>query len=354
MTHEKTKTLLAAALACGLFASVPVTAAPADTNNGGPQAIEYADLDQKLAEAAEKAIEQYGNGKTFQLEEASKDKYLADEKNQKESWIIQAKDRSAVISVDAISGEVLTVSLSFAMDEVTEAYETHLKAAQSEAKQLNGKSETSFTQAHFFKSNNKLNQTETITFSTDDDQFLQLDAKTGKLQAYQLKYKAADVDRKITATAEKAVKSMGNSKVLPFTDIERKKYDGLNGEEVWDLKRKIEVKGDPAKYGAVEMGKDGKTFVVEATATVEVKTGKLVSVTVKPKTDNQKGKTLTEKEGIALAGPAAKKLFGVSLSDYTLKVDKDWGDYKFSSKGKESIVAKFDGYGNLLRMERKS
>ncbi|WP_193726814.1 hypothetical protein [Paenibacillus guangzhouensis] len=48
------------------------------------------------------------------------------------------------------------------------------------------------------------------------------------------------------------------------------------------------MKGDLRKYGAVERDADGRMFVVEAGVTIEGKTGKLISVTIKPKTDNQK------------------------------------------------------------------
>ncbi|MBT2765831.1 hypothetical protein [Paenibacillus sp. ISL-20] len=346
----KINKLLTITLVCSLFAATPVMAAPVHGNNGKSQVIQYADLDHTLTAAAEKAIEQYANGKVFKLEEASKSEYYVD-KNKKESWIIQAKDRSAIISVDAISAKVLTVSLSFNIDEITGDYPAYLKAAQSAGKQLNGKSELAFSEAHFFQDNEEGQKRASVTFNAEDEQFITIDVNTGKSVNYRLKYKEADVDRKIVTEAEKAVKSMGISKVQPFTNIERQKINGVVGEEVWELKRRVEVNGDRSKYKALEMV-DNRAFFVEAYATVEVKTGKLISISVPPKKDNQKPKSLTKEQGIALAKPAAKKLFGVDLSSYTLKVDKDWGDYTFSSKGKESIVAKFDNYGNLVRMER--
>lgn len=76
----KMNKLLAVTLACSLFAATPVFAAQAGMNNEGPQTVQFADMDRKLAEAAEKAIEQYGNGKAFQLEEALKGEQFVDEK----------------------------------------------------------------------------------------------------------------------------------------------------------------------------------------------------------------------------------------------------------------------------------
>ncbi|EPY05919.1 hypothetical protein PAALTS15_17721 [Paenibacillus alvei TS-15] len=79
----KMNTLLALILACSLFAATPAMAEQADTNNGGTGIVQYSDLDQKLADSAEKAIEQYGNGKVFQLEEAFKDSYFVDKKKKR-------------------------------------------------------------------------------------------------------------------------------------------------------------------------------------------------------------------------------------------------------------------------------
>ncbi|MDR9856981.1 hypothetical protein RJP21_25630 [Paenibacillus sp. VCA1] len=343
------KKILTFTLACSILAATPIMAAPLDGNPGGAETIQYADLDPKLTEAAEKAIKQYANGKAFKLEEAFKDDYY-EGKTQKESWIVQSKDRNVVVSLDAVSGKVLTVSLTYTIPEVTGDYANYMKAAQAAAKQLYPKTELAFTKAHYFKSNKAELQETMMTFVAEDGQFIAIDTNTLKPARYTLKFKAADVDRKIVAEAEKAVKSMG-VQVQPFTVIERKKpYE--TGADEWVLTRKVEVKGDFPKKRAV-IQEDNRAFVVDAIAIVEGRTGKLISVTIERASDNQKLKKLTEKEGIILAKPVAKQLFGVDLSSYTLKVDKDWGDYVFTSKGKESIIVKFDSYGNLVRMERK-
>lgn len=345
----KMNTLLALTLACSLFAATPAMADQAGGNNGGTGIVQYTDLDRKLTDSAEEAVEQYGNGKAFQLEEAFKDSYFVDKKK-KESWIIQSKDRSAVVSVDAVSGKVLTVSLSFKMEEVTGEYASYLKAAQSAAKQFHKNAELVFSKAHFFQNNIADNKTESMTFGAKDNQFVQIDTKTNKPLNYRFTYKVADMDRKIISVAEQAVKSIGIDKVQPFTNIEYEKYEG---REEWKLARKIEVKGDLRKYGSVEIDENKRAFVVEAAATIEAKTGKLISINVKPTTDNQKRKSLTKEQGVAIAKPVAKKLWGVDLSSYEVKVNKDWGDHTFSRKGNASIAAQFDNFGNLVRMERK-
>ncbi|KJB88846.1 hypothetical protein AZ66_05155 [Paenibacillus sp. E194] len=236
------------------------------------------------------------------------------------------------------------------MEEVTDEYASYLKAAQSAAKQLSKNAELAFTEAQFFQNNIVDNKIESMTFRAKDNQFVQIDTKTNKLLNFRFTYKAADMERKIISVAEQAVKSMGIDKVQPFTNIEYEKYEG---KEEWKLARKIEVKGDPRKNGAVMIDENNRAFVVEAAATIEAKTGKLISINVKPTTDNQKRKSLTKEQGVAIAKPVAKKLWSVDLSSYEVKVNKDWGEYTFSRKGNASIVAQFDGFGNLVRMERK-
>lgn len=349
----KMNKLLAVTLACSLFAATPVFAAQAAVNNEGPQTVQFAEMDRKLAEAAEKAIEQYGNGKAFQLEEALKGEQFVDEKTKRGVWYISAKDRSAIVSLDAVSGEVLTVSLNYDLDELMGDYEAKLKSAQAAAKQLNGKGELSFVRAHFFKDNEKGKESETLSFQTEDGQFIAIDMKTGKPGNYILKHKAADVDSNIIAAAEEAVKSMGVAKVQPFTEIEHRQVNGGAAGEVWELKRTVDVNGDKSKKKSFMTDGQGRAFVVKESVIIEAKTGKPVSVTIPSNEAGKKTKTLTKEESIKLMKPVAKKLFDVDLSSYTLKIDKDWGDYKFSSKGKETIVVKINQAGELVRIERK-
>ncbi|MBH5316512.1 hypothetical protein I6N90_01665 [Paenibacillus sp. GSMTC-2017] len=353
----KMNRILALTLALSLLAATPVIATSPSGGNGsdnGTEVVQYSELDATFKEAAEKAVVQYGNGKSFKLENVIKSEYFVDEKNNSTRWLIENKDRSAIVSVDAISGELLTLFLGFDISEVKGGYDKYIKAAQSSAKQLNAKSGLAFTRAELFVSNLKSNKKQSISFYTKDEQFIALDVNTSKLNNYRLKFKETDVDRNIVSTAEQALKSMGNNKSQPFTHIERNNIGATTEkEEIWILQRKIEVKDvDRKKYNALERTGENKWLFGESQVVIDGKTGKLISITVSSKKEDQKQKKLTEKQGVALAKTAAKKLFGVDLSSYKVKVDKEWGDYTFSSKGKESIVAKFNNFGDLVRMER--
>lgn len=115
----------------------------------------------------------------------------------------------------------------------------------------------------------------------------------------------------------------------------------------------VDVNGDKSKNKSFMTDGQGRAFVVKESVIIEAKTGKPVSVTIPSNEAGKKTKTLTKEESIKLVKPVPKKLFDVDLSSYTLKIDKDWGDYKFSSKGKETIVAKINKAGELVRIERK-
>lgn len=75
----------------------PVIAAQAAMNNEGPQTVQFADMDRQLADAAEQAIAQYGNGKAFQLEEALKGEYFVDEKTKEDLvYLGQGSERCGI------------------------------------------------------------------------------------------------------------------------------------------------------------------------------------------------------------------------------------------------------------------
>lgn len=347
---KKINKVLAITLACSLFAAPSAIAAQASGAAIETQVVQYAKLDQKYVKAAEKAIEQYGNGKKFKLVEAYKDEMYMDEKNKLDIWRIQSKDRDAIITVDAVSGKVLTVSLSFEMSEVTGKYETYLKTAKAAVKELNSKSELSFEQAKYAWRDLGEDKKETIIFGTKKDrQFVEIDIKTNQPLNYSLNYKVADADQKVVDVAEQAVKTMRNAKAKPFTDIERYKY---NNGEVWILKRLAEFDGKTEAH-VIMTDSQGKKLIPEAEVAIDAKTGKLISATlINVNNANKKQKALTDGQATALIKPIAKQLFGVDLSTYKLKVDKDWGEYQFSSDGKESIIGKIDKFGNLVRIER--
>lgn len=194
--------------------------------------------------------------------------------------------------------------------------------------------------AHFFKDNNKGHESETLSFQTEDGQFVAIDMKTGKPNSYILKSKAADVDRSIVAAAEQAVKSMGVAKVQPFTEIEHRQVDGEGAGEVWELKRTVDVNGDKSNKKSFMTDGQGRAFIVKESVIIEAKTGKPVSVTIPSNEAGKKTKTLTKEDSIKLVKPIAQKLFDADLSSYTLKIDKDWETINSAARAKRRSLPK--------------
>ncbi|MCR8844294.1 hypothetical protein NQ117_11415 [Paenibacillus sp. SC116] len=352
-TSRKNYRFIVLLLACSVFAATPVLAASKSIDNNGmdnkkeSQVVTYADLDPTIKKAAEEAIEQYGNGKNFKLERATKGEFFTG-KAAIERWLVENKERSAAISIDAGSGKLLSISLTFAISELTGDYEKYLKTAQLAAKQL--KADTPFAGARIDISNVQSNKRQTLNFFTKDEQFIELDLKTNKPTSYRFAIKKSNVDAKVMRAAEQAVKGLGSK--LPFTHIERYTNWGPLGKgEIWDFKRKKEVKSiDRDKYSYLAIDK-GKKYAIESQVVIDSKTGELISVFALPKTDNQKQVQLTQDKAVEKILPVVKKLFGIDLSTYQVKVDKASSDYTFSS-GKQSIFASFDEYGSLDRMAR--
>lgn len=325
-------------LALSIFSATPAMATDLKEAYRDPGIIQIAKLDQRFVTSAQKAIEQYSNGKAFQLEEALKDEYYVDDKTKKKQWIIQSKTRDAIVSLDADSNKVLTVSLQFNLAEITGAYAKYLTTAEAAVQQLYGNANVKFEKASFVR-HEALNTT-TIQFSTNDGQSVIVDMVMNKATHVSLQYKIADVDPRALSAAEQAVGQLSKGDNQPFTDAEFQR-DGKR--EVWVLKRL--VAGNNKRLRTFE---DGRQQV--ASATVGAKTRKVYQVEFNTGVPNKLKKSLTKEQATAIVQSAVQKIYGTDLKDYTLTIDEDWEDYKFSSKGKDTIVAKFTNDGQLYKL----
>lgn len=335
---KTTKKLLAPMLALSILSATPAIAANVEKPFHDPGLIQIAKVDQRYVTAAQKAVEQYGNGKSFQLEEALKDEYFADDHTKKVHWIIQSKTRDAIVTVDADSNKVLTVSVKFELAEMTGEYAKYLPMAEAAVRQLYGNADVKFEKASFFR--DETLGTNDFHFSTNDRQFVRVDAVKNEATAAFLQYKLADVDPKAVSTAEQAVGLLSKADDQPFTDAEFQRDDE---REVWELKRL--VTGNDKALG---MDEDGKQRV--ASATIGAKTGKVYRVEFLKALGDKTKKSLTKEQATAIVQAAVQQIYGTDLTGYTLTVDDDWGDYKFSSEGKDTIVANFTRGGQLYRL----
>jgi len=323
--------LCAALLALSLFSAAPAMTAPvaAEQNAGleDSDTVKIADLDQKYVDVAEKALVEYGNGQTYTLEEAFKNPYYdAGAKKQKDCWIIQSKSRDVIVSVDVESAKLLTVSLKYDISAMTEANDKFLQTARKAVQQLSGNAKAQFEDVYFFKSESPSNKKQVYTFSLTDRQFIEVDAIKNQPTNFSVKLPPSATDKKLLAKAEQAVKKMPKAKFQPFTDVVRSKFEETE-ILVFSTKKIVQ------------------------SVTIGAKTGKLYAVNLASTVTDKEKKSLTKQQATAIVKPLAKSLFGIELAKHTLTIDKDWGDYKFSSKGKEGLIAKFDNAGTLFSLE---
>ncbi|MDQ0175325.1 DUF4179 domain-containing protein [Bacillus chungangensis] len=302
--------------------------------------VDFEEVDQKYVDAAKKAIEQHSNGKAFKLDKVQKhDNHYVFETKMSEDFL-----RSDVsVYVDAKTGEVFHINLRFKADEVTGSYKEYVESAQSAVKQINSKStfQVNEMQYNWFKGG-----IEQFRFYGDDkdnkyQQYIELEAETNKVLGYRINFKPADVDEAIISAAEKAVKSIPNTTLEPFTRAIKVKFNESE-EERWVVGKITEHTNN---YGSTYVNEKESTF-----ATIGEKSGKVYEVNVPRETQYEENQ-LTNEQIVAIAKPVVQEVLGVDLSNYEPKSDSQWGGYQFSSPGKETIRIGIHNNGHLHSIE---
>lgn len=327
---KKTKTIMTSILALGVLSATPVLGAAYETGTVVSAAeqfkvLDMATVDQKYVNAAQKAIEQHGNGKKFKLDQVEK----LDDIYYFQTKMSDDFTRSdAYVHVDAKTGKVVMMNLKFNIDEVTGPYMKYLKSAQTAVKQINPKSTFQIKTMSYYW--DKKQDMEFVQFfgndaDNNDGQSIRIHPKTNQIIGYKINFNPADMDKAIISTAEKAVKSMPNTKFEPFTSALLVKNG--DAEERWIVAKQKESINDTGEKLVNEM----KSVYVEIGET----SGNIYRVKVVPQSNNSK-QALTNDQVKSTAKPIINKLMGIDISNY--KLDNDSGlEYKFSSKGKDSI-----------------
>ncbi|PUA37565.1 hypothetical protein C8Z91_19685 [Paenibacillus elgii] len=320
--------------------------------------LQFDKLDQSIKDAAYKAIEKYGNGKTFKLEGAGEGKTEADNKIVR--YYFTSKDREPIenygyhqypheadVVIDANTNQMESIMLVFTPSEMTGAYAKYLQTAQEGVKQLYNKADVQFNEVGFVTTAAKKDEG-IFAFYANKGQFVTVDAATNKVIDYAINYAAADVKSELISAAEQAVQQLPKSDHQPFTDALRT-YSVDGKRDVWELKRIVPTE--------VTRGTAKKTVNLEtARVTIGAKTGKIYDVSffdpsyLNGQTANTEN-TLTDEQAAAIVKSAAQNLFGIDISGYTL--DKYQTQYSFASKDKDKITAVIspDGKLELIRLE---
>ncbi|MDQ0175323.1 hypothetical protein [Bacillus chungangensis] len=341
---KPTKKILTSILALSVLSATPVLGTEFETGTRVSAAevnkvLDITKVDQKYVNAANKAIEQHGNGKAFKLDKVEKmDNRYVFQTKMSEDFLRS----DAYVHVDAKTGEVIHINLTFKVAEITGNYKKYLESAQSAVKKINSKSTFQVNELNYFWNKGE----KQFRFYGDDkdskyQQSITLEAETNKVLGYRINFKPTDVDKRIISAAEKAVKIIPNTTLEPFTRAIKVKFNESE-EERWVVGKIIEITNN---YGSTYVNEKESTF-----ATIGEKSGKVYEVNVPGEPQNEKNQ-LTNEQIVAIAKPVVQEVLGVDLSNYKPNADSQWGVYQFSSPGKETIRIGIHNNGHLHSIE---
>ncbi|MGK5510011.1 hypothetical protein [Brevibacillus formosus] len=307
--------------------STPVYAAE-QANPVAEPMKKLAELDKKVVEAAQQALQKLAGNMKIELEEVTG--------RSTEGWVISAKDHKGRVEVSESDGKVVSVTAMFKPNEVPANL---LQTATSTLQSMDSKHSVAvvFVQRHSWK-------------NTDNWQFqgpggaVTIDAGTEKVTHAQLQYvtKKDDsgqpvVEPKVVEAAKQALKTLSNGSASELAPgVMLYKSPDMDRELVWGF-------ADKETNYRFEIG---------------AKTGKVVSVTNFKETFGDKfvlpdqiptvfAKSFyTPEKAIEAANPMAKKMFNLDLTGYT--VTSKYNEYTFTKKGKPSVIASINKKGTFF------
>ncbi|MGK5510010.1 hypothetical protein [Brevibacillus formosus] len=299
--------------------STPVYAAK-QANPGEEQMKKLANLDKKVVEAAQQALQKLAGSVKIELQE------ITGANN--ECWVISAKDHRGEVLVTKNEGKVVSVSVTFKPGEVPAQL---LKTATSTLQSMDSKRAVAFD----IVQRNSWEKENGWIFVGRDGKSVTIDAVTEKVKHAQLEYEtknvdpnAPEVDSKKADSAKKALKTLSNGSASELSSrATLYKSPEMHRDQVWGFMDK------EANY-RIEIGaKTGK--VVSVSNTKEISGGNFVfaedipTVFAKP--------FYTKEKAIAAANPMLKKMFNLDLTGYTVTTKSN--EYTFTKKGKPTVIA---------------
>ncbi|WP_235827977.1 hypothetical protein [Brevibacillus migulae] len=270
-------------------------------------------IEQKYITAAQKAIKALGIQKDFHFVETEEDA---------DYFVVQTKNREALVSFKPNTTEVRTVAATIAFNELPDSYQKYEQTARKASQEANP--HLLFQTVYFYKDSEK----SSVSFQVDDRQFVRVDLKTNKVDDFHLYFRPDDVDIKAVAKAQQALSLVSNKTGFSFTHAEKSSY--LRGREaVWRLSNTERNEVDYDKY-AVE---------------IDAKTNKIYKVQYV--TDLYKIKSIDEV--IPVTKPLVKSIFGIDTTGYKAYGGRSWGGYLLKREGSPTItVSIFDlNIGNV-------
>lgn len=155
---------------------------------------------------------------------------------------------------------------------------------------------------------------------------IEIDRKSGKLLNAEYRLKLSEVDPKAVQAAEQAAIALTGEKKIDFDYIVRheSEYRNIYSFDAQKQSLNVWVGAETNKVEAAQWGKESQEF------------------------GSAEEPIYTNEEAITTMNPLMKKIFGVDLTGYQVKVDKNV--YTFSKKGSPNIWALINEKGKVFRV----
>ncbi|WCF09365.1 hypothetical protein NDS46_05560 [Paenibacillus thiaminolyticus] len=323
--------LLSLSAAALLLGSIPAPAAYAAGSGESKIVVKNVkDVDKKLVNKAKEALKPYITG-DIEFETASYNTVVGGKKaptlRTKESRTATDPQKiwAAEVTIVEETGEIDMILLDAQFPSVNDSVRNKVKAAIKET----GRN-LDYKDIPIFRIDPSLG--ELYTFGGPFS--LEIDYESGKLLYAEYRLKLSEVDPKAVQAAQQAAIALTGEKKIKFDYIVRQESDYRNiysfntqnqsldiwvGAETNEVERAWWHGGSPKLRNAEEKEKLKKPMY-------------------------------TNEEAITAMNPLMKKLFGVDLTGYQVKVDEDW--YTFSKKGSPNISAQINLEGKVYQVIR--
>lgn len=273
-------------------------------------------IDKKLAAKLQKAVEQYA-GKTIKLENVGTFQNL-------NIVVVQSTDGKYGVEFESRQDKIWNVYEKIKITEVSKKLKDdilkNLKKAYPNKKYVFN---NEVVKSQYYNNSKSEISKEYITYNLNGEDF-QTVAITNPVEReahirVTIQVDKKDIDPKMLKTAQEAIKTVFDHQF----DVNKAQLESGWTDREWTLQ--------------------------DDTATVYMLSGKPISIVNEQGNKVTTSKELTEKEVKEVVAPLAKQVFNVDISEYAVKWDSLFKDYRFVNKEQTTVVrAALDADKNLV------
>ncbi|TVX85250.1 hypothetical protein [Paenibacillus agilis] len=327
-------TLVLALILSFTISTTSVSAESTSYQDEYDEGIDISKLDKEYLNAAEQALKNYGNGKTFTLSRAYKLDWI-ENKTKMSCWYLESKSKDAVIILDRKTAKIVSIKLEFSKKEISSPAAVTFKSANELIQNL-APPRFNIEKAYFEKDFlSKKEHIQIVDSSTYMGQYLIMkhDLKSNEVStAYQFIHPIHTLDNKYRQTAEVAIGHLTPKQPVPFNYAVR--TNDKNGIEYWNFQTIVsldEEEGDTNENYIVYSGNELQSVYIHGESGKVLSAG-LSNVLYFKGLDNK----YTKEEAVQAAKPLIDKILGVDITGYTAFFDKKM--YQLSLYKKDGVI----------------